>query len=103
MFRIKKIGLFCFLSLIAIITFASFPVLTQTVITDPESEKFKIESLGFIVGILTFLLLPYSLLLLFIRKKNFRGSLAWGWLSACLLFGIILIIYFIAPEIRFLY
>ena len=59
--------------------YASFPVETQVVLTDPEG--FKLDAWGFIIGILTILVMPYSLLLLFIKKKNFRGSLAWGWLA----------------------
>jgi hypothetical protein len=95
----KKIGLFWLFSLLAIFAFASFPVETQAVLTDPESDKFKLDTLGFIAGILTCLLLPYSLLLLFIKKKNFRGSLAWGWLSGFVL--IILIIIVALAEIDF--
>ena len=91
----KKIGSFCLFSLVLISTFASFPVETQMLLTDPESEKFKLDTLGFIVGILTCLLLPYSLGLLFINKKNFRGSLAWGWLAGfVLVVSIVLISFF---------
>ena len=99
----KKIGLLSLLSLIGIIAFASFPVETQTLLTDPESERFKLDTLGFILGILTCLLLPYSLLLLFIRKKNFRGSLAWGWLSGFVLIILIIVVAFAAPEIQLMY
>ena len=91
----KKIGLLSLLSLIGIIAFASFPVEAQALLADPESEKFKLDTLGFIVGILTCLLLPYSLGLLFINKKNFRGSLAWGWLAGfVLVVSIVLISFF---------
>ena len=99
----KKIGLLSLLSLIGIIAFASFPVETQTLLTDPESERFKLDTLGFIAGILTCLLLPYSLLLLFIRKKNFRGSLAWGWLTGFVLIILIIVVAFVAPEIQLMY
>ena len=99
----KKIGLLSLLSLIGIVAFASFPVETQTLLTDPEYERFKLDTLGFIVGILTCLLLPYSLLLLFIRKKNFRGSLAWGWLAGFVLIILIFVVAFTAPEIQFMY
>ena len=99
----KRIGLLSLLSLIGIIAFASFPVETQTLLTDPESERFKLDALGFIVGILTCLLLPYSLLLLFIRKKNFRGSLAWGWLAGFVLIILIAIAAFAEPEIQLMY
>ena len=97
----KKIGLFCLFSLLVIFAFASFPVETQAVLTDPES--FKLDTLGFIVGILTFWLLPYSLLLLFIRTKNFRGSLAWGWLAGLVLTVLIVVLIFVGPEFMFLY
>ena len=99
----KKIGLLSLLSLIGIVAFASFPVETQTLLTDPESERFKLDTLGFIVGILTCLLLPYSLLLLFIRKKNFRRSLAWGWLAGFVLIILIIVVAFAAPEIQLMY
>ena len=99
----KKIGLLSLLSLIGIITFASFPVETQRLLTDPESDKFKLDTLGFIVGILSFLLLPYSLLLLFIKKKNFRRSLAWGWLAGLVLIILIIIVALAAPEIQLMY
>jgi hypothetical protein len=80
----KKIGLFSLLSFIGIIAYAFFPVETQAILADPEPEKFKLDALGFIISILTFWLLPLydlPLLLLFINKKNFIGSLAWGWLQ----------------------
>jgi hypothetical protein len=87
----KKIGLLSLFSLLTIFAFASFPVETQAVLTDPESDKFKLDTLGFIVGILTCLLLPYSLLLLLIKKKNFRGSLAFGWLAGFILLILVVI------------
>ena len=91
----KRIGLLSLLSLSGIIAFASFPVETQALLIDPKSTKFKLDTLGFIVGILTCLLLPYSLGLLFINKKNFRGSLAWGWLAGfVLVVSIVLISFF---------
>jgi len=99
----KKIGLLSLLSFIGIMAFASFPVETQALLADPESEKFKLDTLGFIVGILSFLLLPYSLVLLFIKKKNFRGSLAWGWLAGFALIILIIIVAFAAPEMQLMY
>ena len=83
-FNIKRVLFFLF-GCLSISLFASFPVETKTLLTDPDPEKFKLDAWGYIIGILTFLMLPYSLLLLFVRKKNFRGSLAWGWLTALLL------------------
>ena len=58
----QKIGLLSLFSLLTIFAFASFPVETQAVLTDPDPEKFKLDTLGFILGIFTILLLPYSLL-----------------------------------------
>ena len=99
----KKIGLLSLLSFIGLAAFAAFPVETQTILTDTEPEKFKLDTLGFIIGILTCLLLPYSLLLLFIKKRHFRGSLAWGWLAGWVLILLIALLIFIGPEFMFLY
>ena len=99
----KKIGLLSLLSFIVLAAFAAFPVETQTILTDTEPEKFKLDTLGFIIGILTCLLLPYSLLLLFVKKKHFRGSLAWGWLAGWVLILLIALLIFIGPEFMFLY
>ena len=63
----KKIGLFCLFSSVSIIAFSAFPIESKTLITDFDPEKFKLDTLGFILGILTILLLPYSLLLLLIH------------------------------------
>ena len=95
----KKIRLFCLFSLVSVISFASFPVETQVLLSEVDPEKFKLDTLGFVLGVLTLWLLTYSLLLLFIRKKNFRGSLAWGWLAGLILtLVIILIVFFIESE-----
>jgi len=95
----KKIRLFCLFSLVSVISFASFPVETQVLLSEVNYYKFKLDTLGFVLGVLTLWLLPYSLLLLFIRKKNFRGSLAWGWLAGLILtLVIILIVFFIESE-----
>ena len=99
----KKIGLLSLLSFIGLAAFAAFPVEAQTLLTDTEPEKFKLDTLGFIIGILTCLLLPYSLILLFVKKKNFRGSLAWGWLAGWVLILLIAFLIFIGPEFMFLY
>ena len=99
----KKIGLLSLLSFIGLAAFAAFPVEAQTILTDTEPEKFKLDTLGFIIGILTCLLLPYSLLLLFVKKKHFRGSLAWGWLAGWVLILLIAFLIFIGPEFMFLY
>ena len=100
----KKIGLLSLLSFIGLAAFAAFPVETQALIADADPDKFKLDWWGFIIGILTLVLLPYSLLLLFIRKKNFRGSLAWGWLAGLVLIILITVISFSSiDEPKFLY
>ena len=99
----KKIGLLSLFNLLVFIAFASFPVETFEMLVDSGSEKFSLDTLGFIIGILTCLLLPYSVLLLFIKKKNFRGSLAWGWLAGWVLILLIALLIFIGPEFMFLY
>ena len=99
----KKIGLLSLFSLCSVIAFAAFPVESQMLLTEADPEKFKLDTLGFIIGILTCLLLPYSVLLLFIKKKNFRGSLAWGWLAGWVLILLIALLIFIGPEFMFLY
>ena len=91
----KKAVLFCLFGYVSVFAFASFPIEAQTLIADSDPESFKLDTWGFIIGILTFLLLPYSLLLLFIKKKNFRGSLALGWLAGLVL----IILVFIAIEL----
>ena len=100
----KKIGLFCLFSLVLISVFASFPVETQIILPETDPEGFKLDTWGFIIGILTTpLLLFYGLpcVLLFINKKHFRKSLALGWLAGLVL--IILIVVAAETEFRFLY
>ena len=87
----KKTVLFCLFGCAGIFAFAAFPIETQTLIADPDPEVFKLDTWGFIIGILTLILLPYSLLLLFIRKKHFRKSLAWGWLAGLVLLILLVI------------
>ena len=99
----KKIGLLGLLICMGMAAFASFPVESQMLLTEADPEKFKLDTLGFIIGILTCLLLPYSVLLLFIKKKNFRGSLAWGWLAGWVLILLIALLIFIGTEFMFLY
>jgi len=99
----KKIGLLGLLICMGMAAFASFPVESQMLLTEADPEKFKLDTLAFIIGILTCLLLPYSVLLLFIKKKNFRGSLAWGWLAGWVLILLIALLIFIGPEFMFLY
>jgi len=102
----KKIGLFSLFNLLVFIAFASFPVETQMLLTEADPEKFKLDKVAFIIGILTFwmmFLFGLPLLLLFINKKNFRGSLAWGWLAGLLLPFLIGIIIFAAEDFSFAY
>ena len=99
----KRVVLFFLFGCLSVIAFASFPVETQALIADVDPDKFKLDRWGFIIGILTVILLPYSLLLLFIRKKNFRGSLAWGWLAGLVLIILIAVLSFSVDEFKFLY
>ena len=100
----KKIGLLSLLSFIGLAAFAAFPVESQILLTEADPEKFSLDTWGFIIGIVTMpFLLFYGLpcALLFINKKNFRKSLAFGWLAGLAL--IILIVIAAATEISFLY
>ena len=102
----KKIGLISLFSLISLLSFASFPVESQILLTELDPEKFKLDKVAFIIGILTFwmmFLFGLPLLLLFINKKNFRSSLAWGWLVGLLLPFLIAIIIFAAENFSFAY
>tara|TARA_B110000263_G_scaffold141072_1_gene122338 strand:- start:105 stop:407 length:303 start_codon:yes stop_codon:yes gene_type:complete len=99
----KRVVLFFLFGCLSVIAFASFPVETQALIADVDPEVFKLDTWGFIIGILTVILLPYSLLLLFIRKKNFRGSLAWGWLAGLVLIILIAVLSLSVDEFKFLY
>ena len=103
----KKIGGLLFLSFIVKAAFAAFPVESQMLLTEAEPEKFKLDTVAFIIGILTFwlmfLLFGLPLLLLFVNKKNFRGSLAWGWLAGLLLPFLIAIIIFAVEDFSFAY
>jgi len=102
----KKIGLLTLLSFIGLAAFAAFPVESQILLTEAEPERFKLDIVAFIIGILTFwmmFLFGLPLLLLFINKKNFRGSLAWGWLAGLLLPFLITIIIFAVEDFSFAY
>ena len=101
---VKRVVLVYFFGFISVIAFASFPVEAQSLIIDTDPESFKLDAWGFIIGILTtpfLLLFGLPLLLLFINKKNFRRSLAFGWLAGVVL--IILIAVLAASEFVFLY
>jgi len=102
----KKIISLCLFWCASVFVFAAFPIEAQTLISDADPEYFKLDWWGFIIGILTLILLPYSLVLLFIRKKNFRRSLAWGWLAGLVLIILIAILSLLVgsvDEFKFLY
>ena len=99
----KKVVLFCLFGCANVFAFAAFPIEAQSLIADSDPESFKLDAWGFIIGILTILLLPYSLLLLFIQKKNFRQSLAWGWLAGFVLIILIVIAAFAAIDPQLMY
>ena len=102
----KKIGLLSLLSFIGLAAFAAFPVESQILLMEADPKRFKLDTVAFIIGILTFwmmFLFGLPLLLLFINKKNFRGSLAWGWLAGLLLPFLISIIIFAAEDFSFAY
>ena len=99
----KKAVLFCLFGCASIFAFASFPIEAQTLIADSDPESFKLDTWGFIIGIISILAMPYSLLLLFINKKNFRKSLVWGWLAGLVLIILIIIAAFADPEIQLMY
>ena len=89
----KKNVLFCFFSLVSVISFAAFPVETQGILSEIDTERFKLDSWAFMIGILTmpFLFLyGLPLALLFINKKNYRKSLALGWLAGFVLIILLL-------------
>ena len=102
----KKIGVLSLLSFIGLAAFAAFPIEAQMLLTQTDPEKFKLDKVAFIIGILTFwmmFLFGLPLLLLYINKKNFRGSLAWGWLAGLLLPFLIGIMIFAAEDFSFVY
>jgi hypothetical protein len=102
----KKIGVLTLLSFIGLAAFAAFPVESQMLLTEGDPDKFKLDKIAFMIGIITFwmmFLFGLPLLLLFINKKNFRGSLAWGWLAGLLLPFLIAIIIFAVEDFSFAY
>ena len=100
----KRVLLFFLFGCLSFIAFASFPVEMKGLIADADPELFKLDTWGFIIGILTtplFLFFGAPLLLLLINKKNFRKSLALGWLAGV---GLIIIISVLSSvEFVFLY
>ena len=102
----KKIGVLSLLSFIGLAVFAAFPVESQILLTEADPERFKLDTVAFIIGILTFWLMflfGLPLLLLFVNKKNFRGSLALGWLAGLLLPFLIILIISAAEDFSFAY
>ena len=102
----KKVVLFCLFGCASVFAFAAFPIDLQTLIIDTDPERFKLDTWGFIIGILTTWLLPFYGLpfaLLFINKKHFRKSLAWGWLAGLILTVLIILLVFLNPQSILLY
>ena len=102
----KKIGVLSLLSFIGLAAFAAFPIESQMLLKEADPDRFKLDKVAFMIGMLTFwmmFLFGLPLLLLFINKKNFRGSLAWGWLAGLLLPFLISIIIFAAEDFSFAY
>ena len=102
----KRVILFFLFGCLSVIAFASFPVETQALIVDADPESFKLDTWGFIIGILTTpLLLFYGLpcALLFINKKHFRKSLVFGWLAGLVLIILITVLSLSVDEFKFLY
>ena len=100
----KKIILLSLFGCLSVLAFTAFPVETQVLLSEIDPDKFKLDTGAFIIGVLTmplFILLGLPLVLLFINKKNFRKSLALGWLAALVL--IIVISVDTASDFKFLY
>jgi len=100
----KKTILLCFFGCLSVLAFAAFPVETQVLLSEIDPDKFKLDTGAFIIGVLTmplFIFFGLPLVLLFINKKNFRKSLALGWLAALVL--IIVISVGTASDFKFLY
>ena len=100
----KKIILLSLFGCLSVLAFAAFPVETQVLLSEIDPDKFKLDTGAFIIGVLTmplFIFFGLPLLLLFINKKNFRKSLALGWLAALVL--IIVISVGTASDFKFLY
>ena len=49
----KRVVLFFLFGCLSVIAFAAFPVETQALIADVDPEVFKLDTWGFIIGILT--------------------------------------------------
>jgi len=100
----KKIILLSLFGCLSVLAFAAFPVETQVLLSEIDPDKFKLDTGAFIIGVLTmplFIFFGLPLVLLFINKKNFRKSLALGWLAALVL--IIVISVGTASDFKFLY
>ena len=100
----KKIILLSLFGCLSVLAFAAFPVETQVLLSEIDPDKFILDTGAFIIGVLTmplFIFFGLPLVLLFINKKNFRKSLALGWLAALVL--IIVISVGTASDFKFLY
>jgi len=88
----KKKILLCLFGCLSVLAFAAFPVETQMLLSEIDPDKFKLDTGAFIIGVLTmplFIFFGLPLVLLFIKKKSFRKSLALGWLAALVLITVI--------------
>ena len=97
----KKVVLFCLFGGASVFAFAAFPIEAQALITDADPESFKLDTWGFIIGILTMPFLIFHglpLALLFVNKKHFRKSLAWGWLAGLVLVILLVIAIELVPS-----
>ena len=102
----KKTILLCLFGCASVFAFAAFPIEAKTLIADADPESFKLDTWGFIIGILTlplFFLYALPLALLFINKKNFRKSLRLGWLAGLVLIILIAVLSLSIDEFKFLY
>jgi len=100
----KKIILLSLFGCLSVLAFAAFPVETQVLLSEIDPDKFKLDTGAFIIGVLTmplFIFFGLPLVLLFINKKNFRKSLALGWLAVLVL--IIVISVGTASDFKFMY
>ena len=97
----KRIVFLCLFGCLSVIAFASFPVETQIMLTEVDPEGFKLDTWGFIIGILTMPFLIFyglPLALLFVNKKHFRKSLALGWLAGLVLVILLVIAIELVPS-----
>lgn len=96
----KKVLFIFFGIVLCLPVFASFPVVDSEIV----EEAFKLDKTAFIIGLLTTVALPYSLILLLLfSKKNSRKSLARGWLIGAVAILLIFVYALLGPEAFFIY